>query len=107
MKASSESGLWATWMVFGIRLLLKLLDHRLVLEVFNPLRAHLLIVVRQETGAGSGEGGGVLLDLSRGAPNEVAEKVPRDGRENGIGQRLSTGEVSRLEPQDRRMVSRV
>src|SRR4051812_39686947 len=102
MNASSESGLWATWIVFGIgslplrllrlfrplRLILEVFDHRLVFQILDPLRGHLRGIVPEKLALRPAPGGGVALEAGSGPPNDVAEQVvggfPEDAVSQGI-----------------------
>ncbi len=124
MKASSESGLWATRMVRGGALgflkngergtvsgkrgfPLELLDGRLVLQVLDSLGPHLRVVVRQEVAPRAGAARRCRSEAGRLAPHHVTEQVGRDRGEDGIGQGQRAGSVAALQMEHRRMISGV
>src|SRR6476660_6177333 len=101
MNASSESGLCATWMVLAmellLRLLLKLVQRRLVLEVFDPLRRRFLGIVGQEILLRPALGGWIVLQPGNGAPNQIPEQMTRRLAQDRIRQRLRRSKVSDLQ----------
>src|SRR3954464_13179245 len=98
MNASSESGLWASWVVRGIDrsapsggLLAELVQHRLVIEVLGlPLLA-LRVVVRQEIPIRPLLRGAVALELRDGAADHEAQEVIRVLLQDRVGERLRGG----------------
>src|SRR4051794_37728653 len=142
MNASSESGLWATWMVVGImkcrrtggqadrrsentlilfvcsvcpsarppvllRLLLKLLEHRRVFEILDPLLVHFALIMGQKFALGTNLSGAIALDPSRRAPDDVSEQMSGGLSQDGVGQGRRGPQVSGLKMNHRCMVARV
>src|SRR5687768_9961605 len=131
MNASSESGLWATWMVLGmmlpvrrrgrrgrrgrrtllpvrllrpLRLLLKLVERRLVLQVLDSVRPHGGRVMGHEIPLGPGQGSAIVLEMGRLAPDDVTEQMARRFGENSIRECPGTGKIPGSVAQDRCMV---
>ena len=133
MNASSESGLWATWMVRGMglggrraadwrqsrvrgfrpfrrsavrfRRFLELLDHRRMVPILRPSRGHLPVEPPEELALRLGPGAGIVRQAGGGAPHQVAEEIVGGLLQDRVGEGVRAREVARLEPDHRRVVA--
>src|SRR5262245_37299433 len=80
------------------RVLVEILDDRLVLLVFRPAGDALGGEMGPEVALGLTQSHRVVLDLGHTAPNDVAEQVTRVASQDGVRQRQGAGEVSHLNP---------
>src|SRR4051812_31395436 len=103
MKASSESGLWATWMVLAMKLLLrlflKLVQRGLVFQILDPLRRRFRSIVGEKVSLRLGLSRRVVLQPRDGSSNQIAEQMTGRLSEDRIRQGQRRRKVSHLQVQ--------
>src|SRR5690606_32569054 len=126
MNASSESGLWATWMVRVMAAPVgraplgpaaevwsvgpggpgtEVVQHVAVVHVLGPAGGDLALPGGGEIGKGGAERAGVPLDLGDVAADDVGQEVARSVEQHRVGQRERLPDAAHLRIQHCRVVA--